>query len=576
MSKLPQIGSLWIGAELSWLEQLCLLSFAEAGHHVTLYSYQPISNLPAGIHAEDAAVIYGSETILRHARTGSPAIHADLWRLHLLKKTEKIWVDADMYCYRPFAFDREYVFGWEKPGLICNAVLGLPKDSLALKGLLAFFEDEYAIAPWLKPWQQRDLESAKAAGRPVHMTEQDWGFTGPAAVTWFLEKTGESSFAEPEAAFYPIAFRDRNKMIQKKFDIAGRLTQQTKGVHFWARRMKPRLEEKENNRPRSGSFLDRLIQKHGIDPSAALIPRKQSLNLQNGPSTTVNSGPTAVLLNGLGTQRAMRIVDIGTNQTSPPIYQSLLAQGGCEVVGFQPHPEALASLQQAKSNLETYSAAVIGDGGEVVLNVFREVGSTSIYRPRETVFDRLGVSKDSFEIVQQIETETHRLDDLDEVTSFDVLILNTQGAELQVCKGARNKLSDAVVVVQRIRFHPLFENEPIQGEVEVALRQNGFQLHKIMFQKGGMILSSEEAGLSHAQNSNQIMTGTGVFVRSLDSIEIFTNEQLKYLAIAATSIFDSYDLALFCLDQLAKRKAIPVELSAKYIAALPPEAIEHA
>jgi hypothetical protein len=46
-------------------------------------------------------------------------------------------------------------------------------------------------------------------------------------------------------------------------------------VHFWARRMKPRLEEKENNRPRRGSFMDKVMRKHGIDPDAALIPAKK-------------------------------------------------------------------------------------------------------------------------------------------------------------------------------------------------------------------------------------------------------------------------------------------------------------
>ena len=274
MAKLPEIASLWIGGELTWLEQLCLKSFADAGHHTTLYSYAPIPNIPEGVHAGDAEDIFPSDPMYRHARTGSPAIHADLWRLNLLKKTDKIWVDADMYCYRPFNFTRQTVFGWEKDGLVCNAVLGLPKTSKALDMMLAFFEDEYAIGPWLKPWQQKELQAEKDAGRPVHMTEQNWGFTGPAAVTYFLQQSGEIKYAEPVEAFYPISFKERNHMIMSRFDIEERLTEDTRGVHFWARRMKPRLEEKEGNRPRRGSFMDGLIRKHGIDVDAALIPPK--------------------------------------------------------------------------------------------------------------------------------------------------------------------------------------------------------------------------------------------------------------------------------------------------------------
>lgn len=279
MSKLPEIASLWIGGQLSWLEQLCLKSFADQGHHMTLYSYEDIPNVPPGVHTADAAEIYPGEPMLRHARTGSPAIHADMWRLNLLKKTDKIWVDADMYCYKPFDYDTPFVYGWEKPGLVCNAVLGLPAESKTLNALLAFFEDEYAIAPWLNDWQIKELEEERDAGRPVHITEQNWGFTGPASVTHFLIETGEIEHAQPEPAFYPVSFKERNHMIQSRFDVEERFTDDTRGVHFWARRMKPRLEEKENNRPRRGSFMDTLVQKHAIDIDAALIkPKKPNAN----------------------------------------------------------------------------------------------------------------------------------------------------------------------------------------------------------------------------------------------------------------------------------------------------------
>ncbi|MDJ1008306.1 MAG: hypothetical protein QNJ13_10830 [Paracoccaceae bacterium] len=274
MAELPEVASLWIGGRLSWFEQLCLVSFARAGHAVTLYSYEPIPNLPEGVRPGDAAEIYTGDPILRHARTGSPAIHADMWRLRLLAKTDKIWVDTDLICLKPFDFGTGHIFGWEKPGLVCNAVLGLPRNSPALSGLTGFFEDPHAIAPWLRPWQRRELEAERDAGQPVHITEQKWGFTGPASVTWFLRETGEIDRALPETVFYPIPFKDRNHMIMRRFNIEERLTPETRAVHLWARRMKPRLEEKEGNRPRRGSWLDRQIKIHGIRVEEAPIPPK--------------------------------------------------------------------------------------------------------------------------------------------------------------------------------------------------------------------------------------------------------------------------------------------------------------
>lgn len=155
----------------------------------------------------------------------------------------------------------------------------MPKSSRALALLLEFFEDEYAIAPWLKPWQQAEPQDAKDTGQPVHITEQQWGFTGPAAITWALIQTGEIKYAEPVEAFYPVSFKRRNNLIVNRFTPQDNFTEDTRGVHFWARRMKPRLQEQENNTRRRGSFMHKLLNKHEIDPANAPIP---------GPVTKLN------------------------------------------------------------------------------------------------------------------------------------------------------------------------------------------------------------------------------------------------------------------------------------------------
>ncbi len=215
MAKLPEIASLWIGGQLTWLEQLCLKSFADAGHHTTLYSYEPIPNIPEGVHAGDAEEIFPADPMYRHARTGSPAIHADLWRLNLLRKTDKIWVDADMYCYRPFNFTRKTVFGWEKEGLVCNAVLGLPKTSKALKMMLEFLRMNTPSGRGLNRGN-KGIAGRERGGASGSYDRAELGLTGPAAVTYFLQQSGEIKYAEPVEAFYPISFKQRNHMIMSK------------------------------------------------------------------------------------------------------------------------------------------------------------------------------------------------------------------------------------------------------------------------------------------------------------------------------------------------------------------------
>ena len=52
-----QIGALWMEGRLSFLEQLCLKSFVDAGHHVVLYHYGPLFGVPDGIELKDANAV---------------------------------------------------------------------------------------------------------------------------------------------------------------------------------------------------------------------------------------------------------------------------------------------------------------------------------------------------------------------------------------------------------------------------------------------------------------------------------------------------------------------------------------
>ena len=187
-----QIAALWIGGDLSFLEQLCLKSFLDAGHHVKLYCYDPILNAPEGVEFADGREVLAQEDYLLHGRTGSPALHSDLFRYHLLAQADRtIWADTDAYCVKPFETETGHYFAWESDEGVNGGVLGLPRDSETLGLLLEFTSDEYAIPEWYGDDYRRELEEKKAAGTPVHASEQPWRVWGPHALTHFLQRTGE-------------------------------------------------------------------------------------------------------------------------------------------------------------------------------------------------------------------------------------------------------------------------------------------------------------------------------------------------------------------------------------------------
>ena len=265
-----QIAMLWMRGSLSFLERLCVQSFLDAGHHVVLYSYEPIACVPDGVERRDAALILPEEGFLVHERTGSPALHSDLFRYRLLQTGDRvIWADTDAYCHRRFQPREGHLYGWESDSHVNGGVLGLPPDSPTLAALLEFTRDEFAIPPWEKKWRRREMEAAHAAGTPVHVSEQTWGVWGPHAITHFLGETGEIARALPQAALYPYAFSKRRRLLLPGLDHSGAITEETQSIHLYGRRIRKRMAERDRGLPDPDSLMGQLLIRHRIDPCDA-------------------------------------------------------------------------------------------------------------------------------------------------------------------------------------------------------------------------------------------------------------------------------------------------------------------
>ena len=112
-----EVGTLWIGGRLSWLEQLCLKSFVDEGQRITLFSYHDIPNLPAGVVRRDGREIIATDSFLKYEKKDSVALFADLFRLHMIRACPSmVWVDTDVYCYRPMPYTGGVVMGFESIG----------------------------------------------------------------------------------------------------------------------------------------------------------------------------------------------------------------------------------------------------------------------------------------------------------------------------------------------------------------------------------------------------------------------------------------------------------------------------
>lgn len=272
MSELPPISSLWIGEQLSFLEQLCLKSFHDQGHKITLYCYEEVKGIPKDIMVRDAATIYRGKPYRIHARHQSPAIHADFFRLKLmLKGAGEIWVDTDAYCHKPFDFGAHgAVFGW-LDGEIANGVMRLDPSSPALHAYDAFLESDAPVPPWFSEYDKTKLHDLRRSGASIPIEKMPWGVSGPMALTYFLEQSGEIKAALPQSVFYPMTWSTRRAFLFAPRRFNQLVTDNTISFHFLGRIVRRILAQEYNGLPKPNSILDRLCQQHEIDPKAAPI-----------------------------------------------------------------------------------------------------------------------------------------------------------------------------------------------------------------------------------------------------------------------------------------------------------------
>jgi len=284
MGTLPTIGTLWVGDALSWLEQLCLQSFIDHGHEVVLYKYEDVANIPSGVRVENANDILPADKILRHAKTGSAAYHADVFRLHMLQQTDYIWADTDALCTKPWEIQQNgHLHGWvSEANIINNGVLGLPKDSKTLAEMFKFTSDEYPIPPWFKESKQDELRALKAKGEGVHVSLLPWGVWGPNALTWFLQETGEVKHTSPEHVLYPLPFPKAGFPLNPRHTdkVENYIREDTLSIHLWGRRFR-NIAAKYNGRPEPGCYISKMLECHKINPAktAYLMPTPPDIDV---------------------------------------------------------------------------------------------------------------------------------------------------------------------------------------------------------------------------------------------------------------------------------------------------------
>lgn len=241
----------------------------------------------------------------------------------------------------------------------------------------------------------------------------------------------------------------------------------------------------------------------------------------------------------------IRIVDAGAaaNETDP--YARLSRHGWCDVIGFEPNADNCARRNAHALKGHRYLPYALGDGR---LRRFYECENpltSSFYRPNAPMLSKF--SRLELRVVGERDIQTHRLDDLADVRDIDYIKLNVQGSELDIIMGAQALLSEIVLVHTTVVFIPIYTDQPLFGDIDVALRKSGFWLHKLDAIQGRVLQPVVPNNNPLAPLSQILWTEAAIWVRNFMTFDQIPPDKLLKLAIILHEVYSSFDLAALAL-----------------------------
>jgi FkbM family methyltransferase len=242
------------------------------------------------------------------------------------------------------------------------------------------------------------------------------------------------------------------------------------------------------------------------------------------------------------------IVDVGAlfigDEHVP--YRALLAGDRNRVIGFEPSEAACRELRERHPR-HTFLPCAVGDGSEATLHVCEPEMTSSLYEPNTVLHDRFEDLASTIRVRARIKVSTRRLDDLPEVAGADYLKLDVQGAELDVCRGAKQVLGNVVAVHTEVEFIPLYVDQPLFADVDRELRARGFLFHSFT---GVATRTFRPVRLKTvpAVTRGQYLWADALYVRSFLELDHVSPASLLKLAVIAHDVYHAPDLAGLALQ----------------------------
>jgi hypothetical protein len=208
----PDVVTFWHGP-LDPLRLTCLRSQVAVGHKVTVYSFEPLAQLPDGVGNAEA------EAILPHSfseklrppqpdgswRDWTILQFSDFFRMRLMARGAGLWLDADVLLLKSVEIDpAKPFFAWERPRQLGNSALYLPADHPIVMAFEDLMEQEELTPDWLALRHRLTFALRQLRGGSNRLSDIRIAIYGPASLTALARRAGELRHALPQKSFYAV------------------------------------------------------------------------------------------------------------------------------------------------------------------------------------------------------------------------------------------------------------------------------------------------------------------------------------------------------------------------------------
>lgn len=248
------------------------------------------------------------------------------------------------------------------------------------------------------------------------------------------------------------------------------------------------------------------------------------------------------------------LVDIGASGGIQRIWHK--ANKFLQVVGFEPDKRAFEKLVENTNEKEKFiNAALHRFEGTVKFYCTKKQACSSTFEPNFSFLNQFP-DANRYSIVETSDIPVRQLTkqilNENNIYDADFLKLDTQGCDLDILKGAAEIVDSFLFGVEvEVEFAPIYQNQPLFSDIDVFLRNHGFQLsdlRRYYWKRNSKYYCSNKKGQIVFADALYFKTYEA-FSKQLSSLDNNSKKAKILKALSTCLVYNKVDYASYIADR---------------------------